>query len=267
MKRKINRVLGIIDFFMKINNISLTFLFKKYYLYILMVFSLLIYFFTNEKTFKNHEEKVFSIYEDHVFGIDVSHYQGVINWSEVEYLPYDHKISYVLIRASVGKDTEDEQFNVNWTQVKQKGYIRGAYHYYRPDENSIEQANNFIRIVHLQKGDLPPILDIEKESSIQSMTKLKKGLKKWLNKIEKHYGLRPIIYTPDVYYRDFLNDTAFNAYKFWIANYNKVLKPQHHPQWFFWQFTQSGRIQGINHDVDFNVFHGNLSELKKLCKK
>ncbi len=45
---------------------------------------------------------------------------------------------------------------------KENKIMRGAYHYYRPNENSIEQANLFIKTVKLQKGDLPPVLDIEK---------------------------------------------------------------------------------------------------------
>lgn len=243
---------------------------KKYRFYIFaftLIISLLTIFFTGKRIFRNHEEKIFALYDDYVFGIDISHYQGDIQWDSVQFLPLEKEISFVIIRASIGKDEEDTHFLENWVQAKQKGFIRGAYHYYRPDENSIEQANNFIRTVRLEQGDLPPILDIEKEASVQSMAKLKKGLKKWLKKVEKYYGLRPIIYAPDVYYRDFLNDTAFNNYKFWIANYNKVSKPKHHNEWTFWQFTQGGRIKGINHNVDFNVFRGSFTELKKLTKK
>ena len=51
---------------------------------------------------------------------------------------------------------------------KKKSFLRGAYHYFRPNENSTLQAQNFIKNVKLQPGDLPPILDIEKISNIQS---------------------------------------------------------------------------------------------------
>ena len=216
--------------------------------------------------FKSHEEKIFDKYKNYIFGIDVSHYQNKINWSRLGKLPDNNDISFVFVRASVGSDTEDRYFKYNWEKAKAYGYIRGAYHYYRPDENSISQADNFISIVHLQKGDLPPVLDIEKESSIQSMARLKQGLKKWLDKVEKHYGMTPIIYTGDTYYRDFLNDTYFRKYKFWIANYNKVFEPNHN-QWIFWQFTQNGKLKGINHKVDFNVFRGNINDLLKITKK
>ena len=235
-----------------------------------VIFLLLVFIFlanSQRERFKSHEEKIFDKYENYIFGIDISHYQSNIDWSHLGKLPENRKISFVFIRASVGNNAEDEYFYQNWLKAKQYGYIRGAYHYYRPDENSIEQANNFISLVRLEKGDLPPVLDIEKEATVQSMTKLKKGLKKWLNKIEKYYGMRPIIYTADTYYRDFLSDTAFRKYKFWIANYNRVFQPQNHDNWAFWQFTQTGKIKGIKHDVDFNVFSGTLSDLKRMTKK
>ena len=98
------------------------------------------------------------------------------------------------------------------------------------------------------------------------MKSLKKGLKKWLKKVEKHFGIKPIIYTSDSYYKDFLSDTGFRAYTFWIANYNKVRQPAH-KKWKIWQFTKTGKIKGINHDVDFNVFKGNIVELKKMTIK
>jgi lysozyme len=37
----------------------------------------------------------------------------------------------VFIRATVGKDRKDLQFNRNWLGAKENKMIRGAYHYYR----------------------------------------------------------------------------------------------------------------------------------------
>ncbi len=242
---------------------------KQIYIFSSVLFLIFVLMFRvlSSKESRNYEEKIFSEYEDYIFGIDISHYQGTIQWDSVKNLPFDKEISFVYIRATAGSDTEDKQFKTNWEQAKNRKIIRGAYHYYRPDENSLQQAQNFINTVSLKKGDLPPVLDIEKQATVQSMKKLKKGLKKWLLKIEKHYGMQPIIYTPDVYYRNFLSDTSFHNYRFWIANYNKILAPAHNAQWTFWQFSQRGKISGINHDVDFNVFRGTLSDLKKLTKK
>jgi len=223
--------------------------------------------------FKTHEEKIFEIYKNKLFGIDISHYQGFVNWKMMNQTAegktsFNNKteISFVIMRATVGEDLEDEQFATNWPSTKKYGIIRGAYHYYRPDENSIKQADNFISVVTLEKGDLPPVLDIEAVPNLQSIKSIKKGLIKWLNKVEKHFGIKPIIYTSDSYYKDFLSDTTFQNYTFWIANFNRVKQPQF-KKWKIWQFSETGRINGINHNVDFNVFKGNILELKKMTVK
>jgi len=215
---------------------------------------------------KSHEEKVFENYKNKIFGIDISHYQGKVEWKSIKQFKNGTDISFIFIRAAVGEDEEDHEFETNWINAKNKNIIRGAYHYYRPDENSIKQADNFISIVNLEKGDLPPVLDIEAIPNVQSISSLKKGLKKWLKKVEKHFGIKPIIYTADSYYKDYLSDTTFNGYVIWIANFNRIKSPKH-KNWKIWQFSETGRIDGINHNVDFNLFKGDIKELKKMTIK
>src|SRR5690606_30878163 len=106
--------------------------------------------------------------------------------------------------ATAGKDRPDARFAENWSAARVNGLRRGAYHYFRPDENSLGQAELFIKTVRLRKGDLPPVLDIEQLPSRQPVDSLKAGLKRWLNKVEVHYGVRPIIYSGEKYYNEFL---------------------------------------------------------------
>ena len=138
--------------------------------------------------------------------------------------------------------------------------IRGAYHYYRPNENSLEQAALFIKTVKLQKGDLPPVLDIEKLPKNQSIANLKLGLRRWLRAVESHYGVKPIIYSGERYYDDFLKE-EFSDYLFWIANYN-FYREQIGSDWLFWQFTEKASIPGINGNVDVNIYNGDLQQLQ-----
>jgi lysozyme len=152
-------------------------------------------------------------------GIDVSEYQGKISWSYVDTLEQQYPIQFVFIRATVGKDRKDRKFDQNWAGAKKNKMIRGAYHYYRPNENSIDQARLFIKTVSLQKGDLPPVVDLEKLPKNQSIQNLKLGLRRWLQAVEAHYQVKPIIYTGERYYDDFLKE-EFSDYLFWIANYN-----------------------------------------------
>jgi len=204
-------------------------------------------------------------HDDKAFGFDVSEYQSEINWEQTYHIEEAFELSFVFIRATAGKDKVDSRFEENWNEAKARQLIRGAYHYYRPNENSMEQADNFIKNVTLQKGDLPPVLDIEKLPKTQSVTRLKIGLRKWLTAVEKHYKVKPIIYSGESYYKDFLKE-EFSEYPLWIANYN-FWRNDLESDWQFWQFTEKAKIEGIDGLVDLNIFNGDKNELLQECLK
>ena len=204
-------------------------------------------------------------HEGKIFGIDVSQYQGTIDWDNVEAVEEQFELKFVVVRATAGSNKVDLKFKKNWKNLTKSMYIQGAYHYYRPDENSTDQANNFIKNVKLRKGHLPPILDIEKMPKGQSMEKLKEGLQNWLTIVEKHYRVKPIIYTGEKYYEDSLQED-FPSYQFWIANYNPW-KEKIEDDYLMWQFTEKAQLHGIDELVDVNVFNGNVDDLKKVCIK
>ena len=205
----------------------------------------------------------FHVLENHkgkAIGLDVSEYQGEIDWTLVKNVEENYPLEFVLIRATAGNDREDIQFRKNWLAAKNRKMIRGAYHYYRPNENSLKQAWIFIQTVQLQRGDLPPVLDIEKLPKEQSVDSLKKGLKRWLKAIEAHYKVKPIIYTGEKYYDDFLKE-EFSDYLFWIANYN-FYRQKIGEDWLFWQFTEKASVLGIKGNVDVNIFNGDVEQLR-----
>jgi lysozyme len=206
----------------------------------------------NYQVLENHKGKA--------IGLDVSEYQGEIDWTLVKNIENNYPLEFVLIRATAGNDREDIQFRKNWFAAKKRKMIRGAYHYYRPNENSLEQARIFIKTVQLQKGDLPPVLDIEKLPKEQSLDSLKKGLKRWLKAVEAHYKVKPIIYTGEKYYDDFLKED-FSEYLFWIANYN-FYREKIGEDWLFWQFTEKASVSGIKGNVDVNIFNGDVEQLR-----
>jgi lysozyme len=227
--------------------------------------ALLFYFsFKTNKVYKEDKvakARIFQILsnnKDKVVGFDVSQFQGEINWSEVDSVE-GFKLDYVFIRATAGSDKVDSRFEENWSNARKYKFIRGAYHYYRPNENSLEQAKNFIKNVKLRKGDFPPVLDIEKLPESQSIDSLKVGLKRWLVAIEKHYKVKPILYSGEKYYEDFLKD-EFEGYTFWIANYNFWVEDMK-DDWLFWQFSEKARIKGISENVDINIHNGSLKML------
>lgn len=227
--------------------------------------ALLFYFsFKTNKVYKEDKvakARIFQILSNNkhkVVGFDVSQFQGEINWSEIDSVE-GFKLDYVFIRATAGSDKLDSRFEENWSNARKHKFIRGAYHYYRPNENSLEQAKNFINNVKLRKGDFPPVLDIEKLPESQSVDSLKVGLKRWLIAVENHYKVKPIIYSGEKYYEDFLKE-EFEGYTFWIANYNFWVEGIK-DDWQFWQFTEKARINGVSENVDINIYNGSLKML------
>jgi len=205
--------------------------------------------------------QVLNCYREKAVGIDVSEYQGKINWDEVHWVENNFRLQFVYIRATVGKNKVDAQFAKNWKGAKKK-LICGAYHYYRPNENSLEQANNFIKNVKLRLGDLPPVLDIEAMPKNQSIDSLKVGLKRWLEKVDAHYQVKPIIYTNEKFYEAFLKE-EFSDYKFWIANYS-FFDETLQDDWLIWQFTEKATVSGIDGNVDVNIYNGTTKMLQYL---
>jgi lysozyme len=201
---------------------------------------------------------------DKSFGIDVSQYQGKILWDSVSLINDQFPIDFIFVRATMGEKARDNRFQRNWDGVQSINKLRGAYHYFRPNENSIKQANNFIKTVKLKPGDLPPVLDIEERPRSQSMDSLRVGLKRWLDRVEAHYNVRPIVYSGDSYFTDFL-EKEFKDYKLWIANYNFwVESPKAH--WDIWQFSEKGSVKGIKGFVDLNMYYSDVEDLEKLSK-
>lgn len=195
----------------------------------------------------------------YIFGIDVSHYQGIINWNQVSSSRYP--IKFVFIRSTMGQNGKDKQFDRNWKKVKQYNYIRGAYHYYRPNENSTIQFENFKQTVQLEKGDLPPVLDIE-EISMYGQDNLRTGILNWLKLAEEHYKVKPIIYTGRKYYQLYLQGHV-DDYPLWIASYSGKNKLKG-ISWSFHQYSDKVKIQGIKHKVDVNDFKGKMDGLNML---
>ena len=193
------------------------------------------------------------------FGIDISHFQGTINWDEVK--SSAHPIEYVFVRATMGSDGKDKQFKRNWKATKGSGYIRGAYHYYRPNENSVLQFQNFARTVELSAGDFPPVLDIE-EMGKYGKENLIAGVLNWLSLAEEYYGIKPIVYTGSNFYHQYLKG-HIEDYPLWIAAYSGSHRLKG-VNWSFHQFSDKMRVTGINSFVDGNSFNGKISDLENL---
>ena len=219
----------------------------------------------NDKKEAARIDKIITEYNDKTFGFDISHYQKKedIKWDSLTIANDGIKLDFVVMRATMGNRKKDKHFDDFWETSKKNELIRGAYHFYRADEDPVMQANNYLESVKLESGDLRPVLDIERVPRRKSREKFIEDLKVWLKIVEDKYGEKPIIYTYYYYYKDHLKG-EFDDYPLWLANYNDVMVPSPDDDWKLWQFTEKGIVKGINTKVDLNIYNGNLWSFKKL---
>ena len=202
-------------------------------------------------------------YEIH--GIDISHHQGRIDWEELkDNGQIDHcPIRFVMIKATEGATQTDRNFRDNFFQARENGFTRGAYHFYSVHSPAEQQAYHFIKTVDLENGDLPPVLDVEHKPKNQSDEDFRHSVLKWLNIVESHYRVKPIIYTYFKFKTRYLSDPIFDEYPYWIAHYY-VDSLEYQGPWKFWQHTDVGRLPGIKGNVDFNIYNGSFYDLRQM---
>jgi lysozyme len=204
-----------------------------------------------------------------IHGIDVSHHNNKIDWHRVKNSIEDKvDISFCFIKATEGEDLKDQDFGNNWREAKKTGLIRGAYHFYVPRANPVEQAQNFIESVTLEEGDFVPVLDFEIQGTSKRVrSNLLENVKTFINIIENHYGVKPIIYTNGHIYREYIKGN-FDKYPLWISNYeSQKLEGYNKARLMMWQHSATGKVDGIQGDVDFNVFVASKSHLEDICIK
>jgi lysozyme len=193
-----------------------------------------------------------------VHGIDVSSYQGRIDWKEVS----RNHVKFAFIKATEGVTMRDSRFQRNWNAARQAGIYRGAYHYFQPTYDGARQANLFTRTVPLAPGDLPPVLDVE-HAEFHDIAVMRRNVAVWLRLVERHYGVRPILYSNYSFYKRYLAG-HFDKYPLWLAHYEVDQPRLPREKWIIWQHSDESYIPGIRGAVDFNVFQGSFQSLLAL---
>ncbi|TDE18439.1 glycoside hydrolase [Dyadobacter psychrotolerans] len=200
-----------------------------------------------------------------IHGIDVSHHNSKINWDKLKKSRTEKVgIDFVYIKATEGATHLDRQFQRNWAEAKRIGMKRGAYHFYNPRVMSDRQVANFIGQVRLEPGDLPPVLDLETDARKPNEI-IVKGVRNWLILIEKHYGVKPIIYVNEHFYNKYIAGN-FDDYPLWLAGYSRtdLNDLASDAQVLFWQHSEKGWADGIRGFVDYNVFLDEPGEWESL---
>jgi GH25 family lysozyme M1 (1,4-beta-N-acetylmuramidase) len=195
-------------------------------------------------------------------GIDISHWQGVIDWTKVAAAGK----KFAFMKASEDIDFVDNTYVTNRAQAHAVGLYVGAYHFAQPSTgvgDAIAEADHFIDTAAPAKGDLIPVLDLERSGSL-SQTALTAWVQAFLGRVYERIGVRAAIYVSPNFWRTYMGDTTWfglNGYDIlWVAHWTAGVAPSvpggnwAGDGWTFWQYTSDGSVPGISGRVDLNRY-------------
>lgn len=187
-------------------------------------------------------------------GIDVSNNNGHIDFNKVK----NAGIEVIIIKATEGVDWVDPLLEEHYSKVCGKGFSIGFYHFMSEKTSPSKQAEDFYNAIKDKEYNVLPCLDIETNNVGRNATQITDRCLEFLIKFKELSGLDCMIYTGGYFGRDNL-DSRIKNYPCWAAHYG-VSKPMDmgFKNVVGHQYTENGRIQGINGVCDLNVFNNGV---------
>lgn len=193
-------------------------------------------------------------------GVDVSYYQGDINWDKVKASGCEFAILRIGFRGygESGNMKIDEKFQTNLEGAHAAGLDVGAYFFAQAinEEEAIEEAEFVLNILNGVHLELPVIYDPELIRDDEARTDNVTGAQFTQNTIAfceyiKKAGYEPMIYSNMVWEATIFDMEKLQAYPFWYADYEPV--PQTPYDFSIWQYSETGKVDGIEGNVDLNI--------------
>lgn len=193
-----------------------------------------------------------------MYGIDVSHHQGTILWQPLKL--NKPNIEFIYIKATEGVGYIDPLLKNNALKAKSNGFKIGYYHFaslndINEEYDAKKEANFFLdTISKLPKNDLPLVLDLEENKIKLSPEEVYMFIKTFFKTLEERGFKDYVLYS----YTPFLNANLpqkhdLNIIKLWLASYTKEpVLPRTWTRYWLWQYSDKGKIKGINGNVDLN---------------
>ncbi len=194
-----------------------------------------------------------------IAGIDVSEHQGDIDWNAVKEAGIEFAIIRVGYRTYGGGDiTLDTTFEQNLINADAAGIKTGVYFFSQAvnTEEAIEEADAVIDAIRPYNITYPVIFDWELISGDSARTDTMKVDDLADACISFCERVKSAGYTPMIYQNK--NTTMFKLdlpklkdYDFWLAEYGD--EPTYYYDYQMWQYSSTGKVPGINGDVDMNI--------------
>lgn len=190
-------------------------------------------------------------------GIDVSEYQGFIDYSKVK----SSGIQIVYIKASEGTTIEDPYFRANYDNAKAESLKVGFYHFVRArnEEEAMAEAKFFNSVISGTSPDCRLAMDFEVFDGL-SVEKINQISFAFLQKLQELTNKECVVYSDAFNARTVFSRELAESYPLWIAEYD-VNIPSSTGNWNEWigfQYSDKGRIDGIDANVDLDKFTNDI---------
>lgn len=194
---------------------------------------------------------------DNMKMIDISEHNGQISWSKV----VTGGVEGVIIRAGYGQGNKDKRFDDNIegaiaSGIKHIGIYWFSYAYTNEMAKREAQYCNDLIMKYKDRIDLPVFFDWEYDSMAYAKKRAVYPKKKNITDMTvifceriKELGYKAGYYLNLDYQKNYIDISRLKEYIKWFAYYNESLGNN---SCHIWQFTSSGRVSGINGNVDLN---------------
>lgn len=202
-------------------------------------------------------------------GIDISNWQKDLDLSKV---PFD----FAIMKATEGIGFVDKSCDRFVQYCIKAGKPWGFYHFARPTNDAVEEAQYFVKHTKNYFGHGLPVLDWEAENKNDVG-----WAKRWLDEVNRQTGTKPAIYMSAAVVNAYDWSAVVAAgYSLWVAQWRDKVpdydydmkdagpKPniKHWKDPILWQWTSIGHLSGYGGSLDFDVFYGSKEDWQKLTK-
>lgn len=198
-------------------------------------------------------------------GIDISNWQKDLDLTKVSF-------DFVIVKATEGTSFVDAYCDKFIQTAKRMGKPYGFYHFARPSNDAIKEAQFFYNNTKNYFNEGIPVLDWEAENKNDTAWALR-----WLNEVYRLSGVKPMIY---------MSESVVNAYDWsavvagdyglWVAKYRDYVDDYNYDmssagnapkvKWWkgyaMWQWTSVGKLNGYSGSLDCDIFYGDASTWK-----
>ena len=192
---------------------------------------------------------------DKMLGVDLSSWNGTVNFDKI----YDYGVTFAILRSGYGNLVfqKDTKFDTYYYDVKKTPIKIGTYwySYAKSIKEAEEEAYTCLQVLNGRKLDLPVFLDMEENIQFSlGYDMCNKIATAFCETIEKNSTYKAGIYSNTNWFSNVLDKKLLNKYTIWHAQWGGNAPPCAD----IWQYTSTGKIDGIYGSVDLNLMINNL---------